>query len=134
MVPNVEPVADVFGPCSTGVLRALNVSARKRILKRSVMGNILFTERSRRRCESKRTLLKRSGKVRRLLATWSPERRSKMAVLNQWSALRWSEGSASLVESPVMIIWPQSMGWPLCRWKAPLNCQPPATKSSARGM
>ena len=50
MVPNAEEVADVFGPCSTGVFKALNVSARKRIFNCSLIWKVLFAEKSSRRC------------------------------------------------------------------------------------
>src|SRR5438067_4937064 len=49
--PNEELVGSVVGPRSTGSFKALKVSPRNRIRKRSLMVNVLFSEKSQRRCE-----------------------------------------------------------------------------------
>src|SRR6476660_2256070 len=132
--PNVELIGLASGPRSTGSLSALNESTRNFVLIVSPIWKDLFSEKSHRRCESRRTLPNRSGKVRTLLASWTVLRLSKTSVLNQRSALRWSDGSTSLVDSPLMMMLPHPIGWPLCRCHAPLICHPPATRSSALGM
>src|SRR4051812_44794474 len=101
MDPKAPFTGSVVGPRKTGVFSTLKQSARKRMRNRSLMAKVLFTDKSRRRCASNRTLENRYGNVRILLARAWVLLRLKMLVLNQRSTLRWSDGSTRVVESPV---------------------------------